>query len=183
MAAEARGAFDEALGAVEAHQGGRAPGSRGPTRVRRHDLLLRLATARQRMGDMAGARRARRGGPLARPLDDHVRMAEAVTSFRSSGVWHWREMGNADPGDRRGAGVPRPRRGPGLQARLWANLGMEYYVGGAPRRPTGAATVARAGPGHGDPQVLRDCLAARVVAWFPGKPTSARPGPGVAGWG
>ena len=108
---------------------------------------------------------------LARPFDDHVRMAEAVTSFRSFGVWHWREMGSAD--EETVAVLLECLEHVedlGLQARLWANLGMEYYVmwrtEDSDRCGDRSLELARE---HGDTQVLLDCLASRVVAWFPGR--------------
>ncbi len=169
--AERRGAFDEALSlwtrTYELER--RDP---VPDRLRRHSLLLRLATARQRTGDMAGAQSAlEEARGLARAAGDFVAVAEAVTSFRSGGIWHWREMGAEDP-----ATVAALREclehveDPGLQARLWANLGLEHYVAwrGEEAEECGrrALRIARAQP---DLEVLRDCLSARAVAlWTPG---------------
>lgn len=170
-ASERRGAFDEALAlwsrTVEVER-------RMPTadRVRRHELLLRLASVRQRLGDMAGMQAALdEAVELARPHHDYRRMAEAATSFRSSGVWHWREMGSED------AAMVEVLRtcvehvdDVGLRARAWANLGLEHYVAWRSDEAdfcgTRSLELARE---SGDPEVLRDCLSACEVAlWGPG---------------
>jgi DNA-binding SARP family transcriptional activator len=172
MAAEARGAFDEALAlwtrTVEVER--EVP---DPDPARRHALLLSLSTARQRLGDLHGMLATLDEAiRLAREREDYTRMAEAATSFRSSGVWHWREMGSDDP---RAVEVLElcleHVEDAGLRARIWANLGLEHYI--AWRHDEGdrcgrrSIELARA---SGDRQVLRDCLAAREVAlWSPGK--------------
>lgn len=172
MAAEARGAFDEALTlwtrtvAVERE----IP---DPDPERRHPLLLALSTARQRLGDLHGMLATLDEAiRLAREREDYTRMAEAATSFRSSGVWHWREMGSDDP---RAVEVLElcleHVEDSRLRARIWANLGLEHYIAWrhdeADRCGRHSIELARA---SGDRQVLRDCLAAREVAlWSPGK--------------
>lgn len=172
MAAEARGAFDEALTlwtrTVEVER--EIP---DPDPERRHPLLLSLSTARQRLGDLHGMLATLDEAiRLARERDDYTRMAEAATSFRSSGVWHWREMGSDDP---RAVEVLElcleHVDDSGLKARIWANLGLEHYIAWrhdeADRCGRRSIELARA---SGDRQVLRDCLAAREVAlWSPGK--------------
>ena len=172
MAAEARGAFDEALTlwtrAVEVER--EIP---DPDPARRHPLLLSLSTARQRLGDLHGMLATLDEAiRLARERDDYTRMAEAATSFRSSGVWHWREMGSDDP---RAVEVLelclKHVEDTRLLARIWANLGLEHYIAlrhdEADRCGRRSIELARA---SGDRQVLRDCLAAREIAlWSPGK--------------
>lgn len=172
MAAEARGAFDEALSlwtrTVEVER--EIP---DPDPERRHPLLLALSTARQRLGDLHGMLATLDEAiRLAREREDYTRMAEAATSFRSSGVWHWREMGSDDP---RAVEVLElcleHVEDSGLRARIWANLGLEHYIAWrhdeADRCGRRSIELARA---SGDRQVLRDCLAAREVAlWSPGK--------------
>lgn len=172
MAAEARGAFDEALTlwtrAVEVER--EIP---DPDPARRHLLLLSLSTARQRLGDLHGmVATLDEAIRLAREREDYTRMAEAATSFRSTGVWHWREMGSDDP---RAVEVLElcleHVADSGLRARIWANLGLEHYIA---RRHDEAHLCGRRSielaRASGDGQVLRDCLAAREVAlWSPGK--------------
>jgi hypothetical protein len=109
---------------------------------------------------------------LAREREDYPRMAEAATSFRSSGVWHWREMGSDDPGAVEVLDLCLEHvQDSGLRARILANLGLEHYIAWrhdeADRCGRRSVELARA---SGDAQVLRDCLAAREVAlWSPGK--------------
>ena len=171
VAAEERGAFEEAATlwarAVEIER--RAP---EPDPARRHRLLLGLARARQRLGDTAGMKASLdEAVELARRDGDHRRMAEAATSFRNSGVWHWREMGTFDEAT---VAVLKTCLDHvddlGLRARAHANLGLEYYA--AWRSAESGAygekslELARA---SGDLEVLRDCLQARTVAlWIPG---------------
>ncbi len=109
---------------------------------------------------------------LARPRQDYVRMAEALTSFRSSGVWHWREMGDADPDAI--ALIEECLEhveDVGLRARLLATLGLEHYVGmDSDRGDQAGAESLRLARESGDADVLRDCLAARSIAvWSPTK--------------
>ena len=170
VAAERRGAFDEARSlwsrTVEVERSASPPDP-----LRRHELLLALATARQRLGDMHGMRTALdEAVALARPRGDYVRMAEALTSFRSSGVWHWREMGDAD--DDAIALIEECLEHVddiGLRARLLATLGLEHYVAmDAARGDVRGGESLRLARESGDPDVLRDCLAARSVAvWSP----------------
>jgi DNA-binding SARP family transcriptional activator/tetratricopeptide (TPR) repeat protein len=172
MAAEARGAFDEALAlwtrTVKVER--EIP---DPDPARRHRLLLSLSTARQRLGDLHGMLATLEEAiRLAHDREDYVRMAEAATSFRSSGVWHWRELGSDDPGAVEVLELCLERvEDTGLRARIWANLGLEHYIAWrhdeADRCGRRAIELARS---SGDRQVVRDCLAAREVAlWSPGK--------------
>jgi len=170
MAAEARGAFDEALAlwtrTIEVER--EIP---HPDPARRHSLLLSLSTARQRLGDLHGMLATLDEAiRLAREREDYTRMAEAATSFRSSGVWHWREMGSDDP---RAVEVLElcleHVEDTGLRARILANLGLEHTVASrhdeAERCGRRSIELARA---SGDRQVLRDCLVARELAlWSP----------------
>ncbi|MFC5728095.1 MULTISPECIES: ATP-binding protein [Nocardioides] len=172
LAAEARGAFDEALAlwtrTIEVER--EIP---EPDRARRHTLLLSLSTARQRLGDLHGMLATLDEAiGLARESEDYTRMAEAATSFRSSGVWHWREIGSDDP---RAVEVLElcleHVEDTGLRARILANLGLEHTVASrheeADRCGRRSIELARA---SGDRQVLRDCLVARELAlWSPFK--------------
>ena len=171
-AAEHRGAFDEAVALwnrtseIERRASDRDP-------ARRHRLLVRLATARQRIGDMAGMQAALNEAiELARRDGDYERMAEAATSFRSSGVWHWRELGRFDAETVDVLLTCRQHiHDPGRLARIWANLGLEYYVAWRPDDADACGErsleLARR---SGDSTVLRDCLSARQVAlWHPGR--------------
>ncbi len=173
-AAERRGAFEEAAGlwdqAVAAERRAE-PDPGAPTR--RHDLLLTLALARQRLGHIAGMIAALdEAVALARHDDDVVRMAEAATGYRSSGVWHWREMGDDQPGTRAVLEHCLERvTDVGLQARLHNQLGLEHYVAwrhqDLERCAERAVSLARE---CGDPAVLRDCLIGRAVTlWAPGR--------------
>ena len=76
--------------------GGRGPGRRARP-ARRHELLLGLATARSGSATCT-ARRARSTRRSRWPGGAATTCGwrEAATSFRCSGVWHWREMGDAD---------------------------------------------------------------------------------------
>ena len=108
---------------------------------------------------------------LARRDDDVVRMAEAATGYRSSGVWHWREMGDDQPEVRAVLEYCLDRvTDLGLQARLWVQLGLEHYVVWHPDAEPcteRAVTLARE---SGDPRVLRDCLVGRATTlWAPGR--------------
>ena len=170
VAAERRGAFDEARSLWSRTVDVERLITR-PDPLRRHDLLLSLATAAQRLGDMHGMRNALdEAVALARPRNDYVRMAEALTSFRSSGVWHWREMGDTDE-----VAIAMIEEcldhvdDLGLRARLLATLGLEHYVAMDPSRgDVRGGESLRLARESGDADVLRDCLAARSVAvWSP----------------
>ena len=168
LAAEHRGAYDEAASLwdrtldLERHAVGPDPG-------RRHRLLLATATARQRIGDLHGMLRALKVAVREAQLEgDYTRMAEAASAHRSSGVWHWREMGEDDP-----AAVAAIQEclehvdDAALRARLYGTLGLEQYMAGDFRASDESGRhsldLARA---SGDRAVLRDCLAAREVALF-----------------
>ena len=168
LAADHRGAFDEAASLwdrtldLERHAVSPDPG-------RRHRLLLATATARQRIGDLHGMLRALKVAVREAQLEgDYTRMAEAASAHRSSGVWHWREMGEGDP-----AAVAAIQEclahvdDAALRARLYGTLGLEQYMAADFRSSDESGLhsleLARA---SGDRAVLRDCLAAREVALF-----------------
>ena len=109
---------------------------------------------------------------LARSLGDHRLMAEAATAFRASGVWNWREQGSTDD-----ATVEvlleclAHVSDLGLQARLWASVSMERYIGydsqGADEAGRRSVDLARR---SGHPDVQRACLESRCIAlYLPGK--------------
>jgi DNA-binding SARP family transcriptional activator/tetratricopeptide (TPR) repeat protein len=167
-AAEGRGAFDEAAPLWERvlEVEGLSPVR---DRVRRHRLLVETATARQRVGDMHGMLRALDEAiRLAQAAGDHRRMAEAAVAHRSSGVWHWREVGEGDP-----AAVAVLEEclehvdDPALRALLYGNLGLEQYMAFdfAAADASGRRSLELARE-SGERTVLRDCLAAREVALF-----------------
>ena len=168
LAAEHRGAYDEAASLwdrtldLERHAVSPDPG-------RRHRLLLATATARQRIGDLHGMLRALKVAVgEAQLAGDYQRMAEAASAHRSSGVWHWREIGEGDP-----AAVAAIQEclehvdDAALRARLYGTLGLEQYMSADFRASDESGRysleLARA---SGDRAVLRDCLAAREVALF-----------------
>jgi hypothetical protein len=99
-------------------------------------------------------------------------MAEAATSFRSSGVWHWREIGSDDPEAVEVLELCLEHvEDTRLRARILANLGLEHTIASrhdeADRCGRRSIELARA---SGDRQVLRDCLVARELAlWSPFK--------------
>ncbi len=95
--AEGRGALDQALGHWEDALAADAAAP-GQDQRRRYEILLGLGRARHRRGDVAGSRESLGSAvDIARDLADHDLMAEAATSFRGAGVWHWREFGTSDP--------------------------------------------------------------------------------------
>jgi DNA-binding SARP family transcriptional activator len=94
--AEARGALDQALFHWEEALSADSLGAADERR--RHEVLLGLGRARYRRGDLVGSRQALEGAvAVGRAIDDPALMAEAATSFRGGGVWHWREFGTSDP--------------------------------------------------------------------------------------
>ncbi len=172
-AAERRGAFEEAAGLWDqalAAERRAAPDPQDPGR--RHDLLLTLALARQRLGHIADMIAALdEAVALARRDGDVVRMAEAATGYRSSGVWHWREMGDDQPEARAVLEYCLERvTDVGLQARLWAQLALEHYVVWHPEAEECAERAVTLARESGDPVVLRDCLIGRsTTLWAPGR--------------
>ncbi len=167
-AAERRGAFDEA-----AALWGRALESERhlpePDDERRHRLLLAHAGALQRIGDTHGMLATLREAiELARRHGDHRRMAEAITSHRSGGVWHWREVGEDDPQaialiEECLHHVEDPR----LRARLHAHLALELYIAQDHEASDhhGRRSLELARP-LDDRELLRDCLFAREMSLF-----------------
>jgi tetratricopeptide (TPR) repeat protein len=139
---------------------------------RRHRMTLALATARQRVGDMHGMTQAlHEAMAAARAREDAVALAEAATTFRSSGVWYWREMGTEDAATLSALHESLRRVDDArLRARLWASLGQEQY--GLFRAREADESTARGlelARLSGDPETLHVCLAARcLVLWAPG---------------
>jgi hypothetical protein len=100
-----------------------------------------------------------------------VSLAEAATTFRSSGVWYWREMGTEDSATLSALHESLERvEDVRLRARLWASLGQEQY--GLWRARDADESTARGlelARQSGDPETLQVCLAARcLVLWAPG---------------
>ena len=167
-AAEHRGAVEEAVALWErVLEVERLAPARD--RLRRHRLLVETATARQRVGDMHGMLRALDEAiRLAQAAGDHQRMAEAAVAHRSSGVWHWREVGEGDP-----AAVAvleeclEHVEDTALRAMLYGNLGMEQYMAldFAAADASGRRSLELARE-SGERTVLRDCLVSREVALF-----------------
>jgi DNA-binding SARP family transcriptional activator len=124
--AEGRGAFDRARThweqAVVADNLSLEPDER-----RRFELLLGLGRACYRTGDVVGARAALdEAVALGARLGDVDLVADAATSFRGSGVWHWREFGTSDPGMIATLEDCLAQLEPGpLQAKVLASLSME----------------------------------------------------------
>lgn len=95
--AEGRGALDQALVHWEQALASDAAAAPADER-RRYDVLLGLGRARYRRADINGSREALgRAMDIATELADQDLVAEAATSFRGAGVWHWREFGTSDP--------------------------------------------------------------------------------------
>ncbi len=60
-------------------------------------MLLGLGQARARRGAVTESRSALQEAiEIGQSLDDIVLVAQAATSFRGGGIWHWREMGTFD---------------------------------------------------------------------------------------
>lgn len=172
MAAEQRGAFVEASDlwtrALDVERCSPAPDPE-----RRHRLLLSSAIACQRLGDIRGAQQVLdEAVERARVDGDHRRVAEAVTGFRAFGVWHWRDMGSADPRTQDTIlDCLEHVTNPPLRAQLWASLSLERYVGydslGTDEAGERSVELARE---CGDPEALRFCLEFRCIAlYLPGK--------------
>jgi DNA-binding SARP family transcriptional activator len=171
-AAEHRGAFEEAAEAwgatleVEAL----AP---DPDAGRRHGLLLDLAAARQRLGDIRGAQEALDSAvALGRSIGDVELTARAATGFRSYNVWHWREIGEPDE-----VTISvledclREVSDQVLRARLLVHLSTEYYIARrieeADRAADEAESLARS---LGDKSLLQEWLELRCITLFlPGR--------------
>lgn len=168
VAAERRGAYEEAVSlwqrSLECES--LVP---DPEEERRHRMLLSLATARQRIGDMRGSvATLTKAVEIAQRQGHHRRMAEAVTGHRSGGVWHWREIGEHDPQaiEVIEECLDHVSETP-LRARLHASLSLELYMAqnydGSERQGQRSLELARE---TGDRALLRDCLVAREVALF-----------------
>jgi len=139
---------------------------------RRFDLLLGLGTARYRLGDVVGARAALDAAvALGTQLGDVELVARAATSFRGSGVWHWREFGTSDPDmiETLQACLAQLEPGP-LQAGVLASLGMEmtyeWRLTEAESYSGRAVEVARA---VGDHDLLASVIGLRELLMF-GRP-------------
>jgi DNA-binding SARP family transcriptional activator len=171
-AAERRGAYEEAAESWRATLD--AEGRSGEPDVRRrHGLLLGLAVALQRLGDIRGAQDALDAAvELGRSAGDVELTATAATGFRSYGVWHWREVGAAD---RTTIEVIEDCLGevtdPVLRARLLIHLSVEFSIAwrteDADRTGLEALELAR---GSGERAILQECLELRCVTLFlPGR--------------
>jgi DNA-binding SARP family transcriptional activator len=172
--AEARGAFDRARTHWEQAVAADDLCAEHDAR-RRFDLLLGLGTARYRIGDVVGARDALDAAvALATGLDDVELVAHAATSFRGSGVWHWREFGTSDPAMIATLQDCLAQLEPGpLQARVLASLGMEmtyeWRLAEAEAYSRRAVEVARA---VGDHDLLASVIGLRELLLF-GRPGAA----------
>jgi DNA-binding SARP family transcriptional activator/tetratricopeptide (TPR) repeat protein len=164
--AEGRGALDEALvlweQALAADQLAPSTDLR-----RRYDVLLGLGQARARRGAVTESRAALQEAiDIGRALDDVVRVAQAATSFRGGGIWHWREMGTFDQQlveVLEGCMEALPA-GP-LQARVLSSLSMElmYQWRSAEADELGEKSVAMARE-YGDRELFCDVASMRVMA-------------------
>jgi tetratricopeptide (TPR) repeat protein len=171
-AAERRGAYEEAAETWRATLEVESLAAE-PDVHRRHGLLLGLAAARQRLGDIRGAQEALdRAVTLGRAAGDVELTARAATGFRSYGVWHWREIGEPDHAT---IGVLqdclREVTDPLLRARLLMHLSMEFYIArrteDSDRTGREALELARAA---GDKAILQECLELRCITLFlPGR--------------
>ena len=164
--AEGRGALDEALGlweqALAADQLAPSTDLR-----RRYDVLLGLGQARARRGAVTESRAALQEAiDIGHALDDVVLVAQAATSFRGGGIWHWREMGTFDQQlveVLEGCMEALPA-GP-LQARVLSSLSMElmYQWRSAEADELGEKSVAMARE-YGDRELFCDVASMRVMA-------------------
>jgi DNA-binding SARP family transcriptional activator/tetratricopeptide (TPR) repeat protein len=164
--AEGRGALDEALvlweQALAADQLAPSTDLR-----RRYDVLLGLGRARARRGAVTESRAALQEAiDIGHALDDVVLVAQAATSFRGGGIWHWREMGTFDQQlveVLEGCMKALPA-GP-LQARVLSSLSMElmYQWRSAEADELGEKSVAMARE-YGDRELFCDVASMRVMA-------------------
>ncbi len=170
--AEARGALDQALVHWEEALTAEAMGADEP--ARRYEVLLGLGRARYRRGDVAGSREAlTQAVDLGRALADPSLMAEAATSFRGAGVWHWREFGTSDPAmvtaleDCLAALPPGP-----LRARVQVSLALElnYQWRSVEAEAVAEGAVDAVRPLHADE--FADVVAMRTLSLW-GKPGAA----------
>jgi DNA-binding SARP family transcriptional activator len=171
--AAARGALDQALVHWEEALTADAIGSDEP--LRRYEVLLGLGRARYRRGDVAGSREALTAAvEIGRAHGDAALMAEAATSFRGAGVWHWREFGTSDAAmvavlEECLAALPE---GP-LRVRVQVSLAMELTY---QRRSMEADVVARgavdAAREVADDELFADVVALHTLALW-GKPGAA----------
>jgi tetratricopeptide (TPR) repeat protein len=172
--AENRGALDEALLHWEQALAADTLADR-PDQRRRYDVLLGLGMARQRRGQIDSSREALDAAvDLGRQLGDIELIAQAATSFRGAGVWHWREFGTSDPAmvavlEECLAALPVGE----LHARVLASLAMEltYQWRSAEALTLGRRAVEIARDLH-DPALLSDIVAMHTMALW-GKPGAA----------
>lgn len=169
--AEGRGALDRSRThweqALSAHEL-----SREPSPELRYEVLLGLGRARYRQGDIQGSREALDAAvELASKLDDVERVAQAATSFRGAGVWHWREFGTSDPAMVRVLRDCLARLPEGsLRARVLASLGMELmYEWLSLEADPYCAEALELARKVGDPAVFADVAALRELQLF-GRP-------------
>ncbi|WP_132155671.1 BTAD domain-containing putative transcriptional regulator [Kribbella antiqua] len=172
--AEGRGALDEALAHWEQALSADALAPADDAR-RRYDVLLGLGRASYRRGDIRGSRAALDNAvEVARVLGDMSLVAEAATSFRGAGVWHWREFGTSDPAM---VAVLEDclttlRSGP-LNARVLASLAMELtYEWRSEEADAIGQRAVEAARAVGDPDLLADVVLLRTMALW-GRPGAA----------
>lgn len=173
--AESRGAYDEAL----TLWGRVVDADRLGTDVdlgRRHRLLVALATAQLRMGELAGARvTLDEAVANARDAGRWDLVAEAATSFRGAGVWHWREFGTVDEAMIGVLVQCLEHLPPGaLKASVLACLQMEHTYGWQTAQSDmyGKASVVEA-RAAGDPEVLFVALLLRASSLWT-RPSGSR---------
>jgi hypothetical protein len=172
--AEGRGALDEALAHWE-----QALAADGMAPVahprRRYDVLLGLGRASYRRADIVGSRAALDDAvEVARSLGDMALVAEAATSFRGAGVWHWREFGTSDPAMVAVLGqcLTSLRSGP-LHARVLASLAMELiYEWRSEEADAVGLRAVEAARAVGDADLFADVVGLRTLALW-GRPGAA----------
>jgi DNA-binding SARP family transcriptional activator/tetratricopeptide (TPR) repeat protein len=172
--AEGRDALDEALAHWEQALSADALAPAEDAR-RRYEVLLGLGRASYRRGDVHGSRAALDNAVgLARELGEMALVAEAATSFRGAGVWHWREFGTSDPAM---VAVLQDclttlRSGP-LHARVLASLAMELtYEWRSDEADAVGRRAVQAARAVGDPDLLADVVGLRTLALW-GRPGAA----------
>jgi DNA-binding SARP family transcriptional activator len=172
--AEGRGALDQALvhweEALTADAMAPAPDAR-----RRYDVVLGLGRARYRRADVAGSRESLGDAvDLARALGDRALMAEAATSFRGAGVWHWREFGTSDPAMVSVLEECREHLPDGpLRTRVLVSLAMELtYEWRSQEAEAVGRQAVDAARGLGHDGVFADVVALHTLAQW-GKPGGA----------
>ena len=172
--AEGRGAFDRARTHWEEALAADDRALEHDER-RRFALLLGLGKARYGTGDVVGARAALDAAvALGTRLGDVELVADAATSFRGAGVWHWREFGTSDPAMIATLQECLVQLEPGpLQAKVLASLSLEmayeWRLEEAESYSSRAVDVARE---VGDQDLLSSVVGLRELLIF-GRPGAA----------